>query len=658
MRAFSIVLLLCIAAGITAQFCSKGSSFSQDSKTRQGSCGTLLNGGAKSPSEVKGPTQAEKDAAGCLCGGSESSHESHESGESRSKRSAEASGSEESTTAEATTEASVEATSASGSEESSGSGSSSGSEEASGSGSGSEESGSGSGSYEASGSGSGSEEASGSGSYEASGSGSGSYEASGSGSYEASGSGGCVCSGSGSGTISAIYGKEDFCLLFQYFLEITVQLGDESIQEAWIELLNTMQVEIIFDASLTVQQQLSAIYGEISVFMLTYPSCASVINNIYVTEWNGYVFNLEELAVDSSYEVSETIIELDATGNCALFEALRNASAGTSFEAQVETLIASLTVTIQGSSSFSVQCAGIYSQLVQFFATYSGSESILCGGEIEGYGPVSIFLAVSGNYFRIQNFAVAVGGSASSCELVAQLNATVYNVNAGSTSERAQLKELVEDLVTNFASLSVEARVEYFISAFYQFLIIQDWSITITFGIELKGFGTIGELIAAECFEQQYGAVSTTVQVATTTEEAEETTVSTSKATTTAATTAGTTAATTAKPGSCATAAQLLTKGSNSNTSLTISIQQSFSTTTWTAQQKTSFSAYFKNIITLQTQYTGQTCINKVANVLLNWTKDAASITATKSVQIYFYASNAKTTYWGTVGQFCSCATS
>ncbi|CAD5218924.1 unnamed protein product [Bursaphelenchus okinawaensis] len=785
MQALSLALLLCVTVGTTAQFCTKGSSFAQDSKTRQGSCQSLFNGGAKSPGEVKGPTPGEKGSSACCCygsgpsggsGGSSSqpwggATESSETGPSSQSTPAAQSTTQEETEAtsqaasspsQASSSSSAGSTPASstgsGSWESSGSGSGSGGNSGSGSGactcgssessssSSSEESGSGSGSHEGSSSGShegsssGSHEGSASGSHEGSGSGSGGNGGSGgsgswggSGGSQGSGSGGCVCDGSGSGTISGMYGKEDFCILFQYFLEITVELGEEYIQEAWIELLNKMQVEIIFDVSLTAEQMAAAVYGEISVFFLLYPSCASTINNIFVTEWNGYVFDLEEIAVDVSFEISETIIELDATGNCALFEALRNASAGTSFEAQVEILIASLTVTIQSSSSFSVQCAGIYAKLIQFFATYSGSQAILCGGYIEGYGTVSIFVAVSGSYWRIQNFAVAVGGSASSCELIVELNATVYNVNAGSTSERAQLKELVEDLVTNFASLSVEARVEYFISAFYQFLIIQEWSVTITFEIELQGFGTICELIAAECFGGQTGALTTSAMKSSTmgeeetsqasqasskasmstteeyetsqasqpsskasmstTEEYEtsqasqssskpsvstteeyETSQASSKAsvastaatqsstphvTTVAGTTKGaSTAATTAKPGNCATALQLIVKGSNSNTSLTISIQQSFSTTTWTAQQKTSFSAYFKNIINLQAQYTGQTCLNKVANVLLNWTKDAASITATKSVQIYFYASNVKTTYWGTVGQFCSCATS
>ncbi|CAD5231137.1 unnamed protein product [Bursaphelenchus okinawaensis] len=326
---------------------------------------------------------------------------------------------------------------------------------------------------------------------------------------------------SGSGAI----GYDDYCLLFQYFYNISIEITDVTIREAWIEFIEELQVTIIYDVSLTYDEKLVAVWSKLEIFLTTYTEINELVLYTYIEEWSGYVFDIQTVVVFIQYEYTSTIVELDASGDCILFDALRNCTAvDAEFSARIEVLIEELTVILESTSyAYSYQLVLIYQKFEAFFAEYSQYESTVLQIEIEGYGSFSSFYEVSLTYWQVYNYEIAVGGSASSCELIQTLTSCYENASSGSTSERAQIKELVEKLTTYYESnTEVEVRVEYFVAQFYEWLIIQEWSVEIIFSLEIEGYGSIYELVVAYAFSSDCGVdftapttVASSVEVST-----------------------------------------------------------------------------------------------------------------------------------------------
>ncbi|CAD5223727.1 unnamed protein product [Bursaphelenchus okinawaensis] len=315
-------------------------------------------------------------------------------------------------------------------------------------------------------------------------------------------------SGSGSG-----FGYDDYCLLFQYFYNISIEITDVTVREAWIEFIEELQVTVIYDQSLTYDEKLVAVWSKLEIFLTTYSEISELVLYTYIEEWSGYVFDIQTVVVFIQYQYTSTIIELDASEDCALFDALRNCTAvDAEFSARIEVLIQEITVILESTSySYSYQLVLVYQKFEAFFAEYSQYESTVLQIEIEGYGSFASFYKVSVTYWQIYNFDIAVGGSASDCALIQTLTTCYENVSSGSTSERAQIKELVEKLTTYYESnTGVEVRVEYFVAQFYEWLIIQEWSVEIIFSLEIQSYGTIYELIVSYAFSSDCGCVDFT----------------------------------------------------------------------------------------------------------------------------------------------------
>ncbi|CAD5231139.1 unnamed protein product [Bursaphelenchus okinawaensis] len=465
---------------------------------------------------------------------------------------------------------------------------------------------------------------------------SGSYESSGSDESSGSGSDSSSSSSEGSG-----FEYDDYCLLLQYFYNISIEITDVTIREAWIEFIEEIQVTIIYDVSLTSDEKLVAIWSKLEIFLTTYTEISELVLYTYIEEWSGYVFDIQTVVLYIQWSYTSTVVEIDASGDCILFEALRNCTAvDAEFSARIEILIEELTVILESTTyTYSYQLVLVYEKFVAFFAEYTQYTEVILEIEIEGYGSFSSFYEVVYNYWLVFNFEIAVGGSVSECELIQTLTACYENVSSGSTSERAQIKELVEKITTYYESyVEVDVRVEYFVEQFYEWLIIQEWSVEIIFGLEIQGYGTVYDLIIAYVWEHHCGCIdfgeSTTTAAIETTTEVETTTHAT---------------------GDCSTVLDLVLF-QNNITDLSWSIDEA--QVSWNSTEVQRFAAYEKRIFVVEsnTTATSQEVFTNVANIFNVWTTNEFYLDLVYSINIYIYHETASEYVWGTVKQFCACA--
>ncbi|CAD5223729.1 unnamed protein product [Bursaphelenchus okinawaensis] len=428
-----------------------------------------------------------------------------------------------------------------------------------------------------------------------------------------------------------------------------IEITDVTIREAWIEFIEEIQTTIIYDQSLTSDEKLVAIWAKLEIFLSSYSEITELVLYTYIEEWDGYIFDIQTVVLYIQWSYTSTVVEIDASGDCILFEALRNCTAvDAEFSARIEILIEELTVILESTTySYSYQMVLVYEKFVAFFAEYSQYTTVILEVEIEGYGSFSSFYEVVYNYWLVFNFEVAVGGSASECELIQTLTTCYENASSGSTSERAQIKELVEKLTTYYESnTEVEVRVEYFVAQFYEWLIIQEWSVEIIFSLEIQGYGTVYDLIIAYVWEHHCGCID--FGESTTTEALESTTVEVETSTVPVETTTHAT-------GDCSTVLDLVIF-QNNITDLSWSIDQAQES--WNSTEIQRFAAYEKRIFVVEsnTTATREQVFTNVANVFNVWTTNEFYLDLVYSINVYIYHETATQYLWGTVKQFCACA--
>uniref|UniRef100_A0A1I7S4H1 Fibronectin type-III domain-containing protein n=1 Tax=Bursaphelenchus xylophilus TaxID=6326 RepID=A0A1I7S4H1_BURXY len=157
---------------------------------------------------------------------------------------------------------------------------------------------------------------------------SGPDESSGSGSEEGSGSGLGEGSGSGAG---GSFGYGDYCLLLQYFYNISIEIEDVEIRQEWILFIEELQLTVIFDKTLTIDEKLVLIYTKLEAFLEIHVEIQELVYYTYIEEWSGYVFDLEAEkdcggfdfgsqtttpAIESTTEAVESTTH--ATGDCSV----------------------------------------------------------------------------------------------------------------------------------------------------------------------------------------------------------------------------------------------------------------------------------------------------------------------------------------------------
>uniref|UniRef100_A0A1I7RJ48 PKD domain-containing protein n=2 Tax=Bursaphelenchus xylophilus TaxID=6326 RepID=A0A1I7RJ48_BURXY len=429
-------------------------------------------------------------------------------------------------------------------------------------------------------------------------------------------------SGSGSGleegsTVAGdIPGK--YCLLLKYLYGLAIQFEGTAVYELWLEFIEELHYQIVLDVTLTTQEKIQSIWARLDAFIAVHVEIQEAVYYLYISEWGGYVRNLEAVSVSFSAQISESIIVLESSGSTELFDALRNGTSG-ELATLVETLIQEITAILQGGYSYSYELVLIYEKIEAFLEENSQYSEELLSVEIEGYGVFGAFYQVTAYYWRAYNFQIAIGGEASSTGLIEVLTAAYQNTSTGSVSQRSQIKQLVEKLTAYFESnTDVSVRIQYVYEQLYQFLILQQWSVNVLYSLQIQGYGDIYELIYAFVLEQNLEIDFSNPVVSTST----------------------------AAGADCSDVLQINAFSSNTSDLLTsIDVAQE----SWNATEITRFSAYKKRIyvVTSNSTATLQEKYSAITTVVNAWTTNTFYLNLVKSIQIIQWG--------GTVSEAISC---
>jgi len=478
------------------------------------------------------------------------------------------------------------------------------------------------------------------------GSGSGNSSGSGSGDWEHSGSG----SGSGSGLESGSWEEGEYCFLIKIILEFSLTLEVE-FRDILVDWCNVTQFSIINGGLFTEYEILVKIYYELEALYVEYPEIKLKMRWIKVGEW-GLLGELEGLALDiQTSEVEITIsqtIEIDVSGSCLLFEALREAVAnGTSADQEaVEELIAKLKVVIEGYHSESETLVLVFEVFLAFSKQHPGLHLGLLKKEIQGFGSINAFFDLCNVHWRIKNFGKAVGGDVAPCangnaaacgNPLIKVLILLYQDTQYSTSQRSDFKQLELKIEEHFKTEHDDkARVKYFSEELYQFFILEEWNIAILYELEIAEYGSVYDLIYAfiYCENNGVGPGDFTVSDAPTT-----------------TTTSTTTTTTTTKPnGNCGTVTGVNVVTANITLLLKSIDKDQAEPGKWTSSEVTQFSGYKKRIynISINGTYTLVQKFNQIKTVLTGFAGQTTVIY--KKVHAVFIET------WGTIAQYCACS--
>ncbi|CAD5218925.1 unnamed protein product [Bursaphelenchus okinawaensis] len=428
-----------------------------------------------------------------------------------------------------------------------------------------------------------------------------------------------------SSVTSTKYGYSDYCYLLKALNNATFEFEDRAIQIQWVQMLERLQSDVIFDASLSDKQKIVAIYGELLVFTANYPSTASSINNIYISEWRGFVANLEEVTVYTLYHVTDVVIELDSNGNCVLLDTLRKINSRVVNNDDIQKLIIDLRLILKGNKALSSKLADVYVIIANFLGSDNDRKAVVLGSYIDGYGYVGVLFSTASYYWRAQNLSPVISGSP--CQLISSLNTAAGDTSLATVSQRNQIKKFTKKLANGFRkNLSVESRSKYFNVQLYQWLIIQPWATKVILSLKLGDYGTIGQMVSAISFKANAAPIDVP--------EPETSSFS---------------------PGDCSSTLDLIIKTPNQNTSLSQSVADAMSES-WTRTQKARFSAYFRRINRLQNKYSGEDSLNKVCRIFKYWTRARMPRQQVFDIVVYKYGKGEKVAEWGTVREFCQCS--
>jgi hypothetical protein len=432
---------------------------------------------------------------------------------------------------------------------------------------------------------------------------------------------------------------------FSFTLEINIQIAFQQ----WI---NSTQIQIVQNSTLTEYEILVEIWYSLQVFFVQYPQVEVAIQFLYIGDW-GYFCDLEgtviEIQSTTTVVSTQQIITIGGGGSCPLTAALNQCaqSASPGDQAAIQVLIQNITATIELGYSFEYTLTLIYQSFSGFFIQYPQLISVIYSGQIQGFGVIQAYIDICQVYWQIQNFAVAVGGD--SCALIQSLYA-LYTNQSYSLSQRQDFKELHDKLVVYFsANIAVEVRVQYFAEQLYQLLILAEWDISILYVVEINGYGSLYDLIYAYIYCTNHGVhpVTPGTPKPVTTPAINTTAAAT---TTPVVTTVPTTAAPTTTAfvtGNCATVTSVNTYNVALDTTVLLQAINA-DQATWTQIQINQFAAAKINILqySKDTTLTAVQIFNKIKAVI----QGVANSAVRAKVQAVLIVS------WGTVAQYCSCS--
>uniref|UniRef100_A0A1I7RJ62 Egg protein n=1 Tax=Bursaphelenchus xylophilus TaxID=6326 RepID=A0A1I7RJ62_BURXY len=411
----------------------------------------------------------------------------------------------------------------------------------------------------------------------------------------------------------------------KYFYNISVEFEGQEVYELWLEWIDEVNVTISYNTELTIKEKLIEIWASLQAFLSVHTEIQETIYFIYIEEWGGYVRNIEAVTVAFRISKSEKLVELDESGDCELFEYLRNGTSA-EWETQVETLISEITVILEGDYSYAYKLVLIYEKIQAFFQANSGAEEQLLQIEFGTYGTFYSFYELTAYYWRVYNFDLAVGGSSS--QLIQVLTASYQNTSTGSVSVRSQIKQLTEKISAYYETTTdVTLRVQYFYAQLYQFYILNEWTVNIIYSLEIQGYGDLYQLIYAYVLDLEIGFDFT---LPTTTEETTIPTTTTTK-----------------KPvAQCSEVTQINEFSSNTTDLLTSIVTAQAS---WNSSEISNFLAYKKRIyvVSSNTTATLEEKYNSIVLVLTKWTTNTFYLNLVYQINIIQWG--------GTVKQAINC---
>jgi len=429
------------------------------------------------------------------------------------------------------------------------------------------------------------------------------------------------------------------CELVDFFYNISLLLDAEE-REIFIEWIQEIQITILADSSLSADQQIVQISYSLQAFFEVNVDIEEVLYYEQLGSW-GQVVDFVYVAYQIQIEITQSIVTLDASGDCALFDALRNATEGNSEQsAAVEALIANITIILQFSEwSYSQQQAQIYLLFEAFFVEYSQWESFFLSIQIEGFGLLQYYVDVTFRYEQIVTISEVVGGSVSNCELLQALLEASQNTSFSITVQNEFL-ELEQKLAAYFQDTSdVEARLSYVVSQCFSLFQLVEYMEAYVEAVSFGSWGSFYDLIFCSdiCVNNGCGNPDNgpgTLPPSSSAAPSSEAT---------------TPAASTVPPAVCSSRWSLLEIQVSSNTTyFTDSVGAAYAS--WNATTKASFNTYWNQIRAAiwNTTITDSQVLKKVVTACSDFNSNNAY-----KQQILF---NVTITEWyGTIGQFVAC---
>lgn len=187
------------------------------------------------------------------------------------------------------------------------------------------------------------------------------------------------------------------CKLVQAFynLSLTLTIEQQLIWEAWIQ---EIEDTILVNVSLTNDQKVVLVSLSLEAFFSVNIDIYKKLSYGVIPGW-GVVEDFLHVSISIQLEITQSIVTLDANGDCDLLDAIRNASEECACSAQEKSAFASLLIELQAiledsSYTYEQQLAVVF-QLCQSFIVQNPSlEKLLLSIHIHGYGSVESLMRV------------------------------------------------------------------------------------------------------------------------------------------------------------------------------------------------------------------------------------------------------------------------
>lgn len=166
--------------------------------------------------------------------------------------------------------------------------------------------------------------------------------------------------------------------------------------QLWMQWIESIKITILSESSLSDDQKIAQISFSLKAFFEANVQINAQLSYAMLGSW-GSCQDLIYVGIQIQIEASVNINTLDSNGNCALFYALQNCSAGDSEKtSEVENLIAQITAVFKESSwSYTQQQGQICDLFEQFFSLHANWQADFYATNISGFGSLESYVQVT-----------------------------------------------------------------------------------------------------------------------------------------------------------------------------------------------------------------------------------------------------------------------